>query len=571
MANRQKPDVLSLPHSNTADTVFRANTLPSRKPQDQPGLELGRRSEDLENVVKTPFFSESMEDMKGVLTPEPIHLTAVHTATTPTPYYNSPLHTQEPLTIELTTPHQIRAFSRRAYSFQKRQWFENICCITVCPFLMIMISFILKIVISGLSEGGNADYQILYCSNRTSTNQQNWPIFNISAATTAQEPNIRLIPFANKKVFSVNFMSRLSLIDLTGRDPISQLVTASIAGSLPCVQWFGAAYPKTDGSVYEAPVEPLNAYSNKDSLYSSEILAGWLDVLAATEGVVDNSNPYAQQALALLRSFVVYQTRPWYMVAVDPSVDQNLVGSAPKQPSFEDPTAIPGRDLLYFKNNREANGILDSIEPRYYVLATALPPALSGYQKVPYFEKDYADEEALSAAYFTKLSDSVSELTKVPPVDQDVAAVSSDIAIAQTIFNMQRAVFGVPFTGINIKKIDNQAKNYSYLMQVGSNAVLSNVQGFPSRGFRAILQQSQLSNGIIRYSNDTLGSTVITQGTRAFPYLQNAQIQVPFGSIIGRILYPLGISFLLPIFTLTLVKDKETRIIVMLRMVKLIF
>jgi hypothetical protein len=570
--DRQKPEALHLPNSNTSDNLLRANTLPARKLlQQQPGEPI-RRSEDINNVIKSPFFSESMEDMIGILSPEQrtanvVHLTAVHTAATPTPSFHSPLAAQEePLSIELTTPHQIRAFSRRAYSFQKRQWFENICCITICPFLMIIIAFILKIVISRLSDGGTANYQILYCSNRTSTNQQNWPIFNITTATTAEEKDINAIPFANKKVFAVNFMSRLSLVDLTGRDPISQLITASIAGSLPCVQWFGAAYPANGDTVYESTFQPLNPYSNKDSLYSSEILDGWLDVLAATGGTVDPNNPYSQQALALLRSFVVYQSRPWYMVAVDPSVQDSIIGNAPQEPSFDDPTKIPGKERLYFKNNNEANGILDTIEPRYYVLATALPPALNGYQKVPFFEKNYKDEDALSAAYFTKLSDSVAKLTEVPPVDQAVAEVSNDIAIAQTIFNMQEAVYGVPFTGINFNKIDNQAKNYSYLMQVGSNAVLSNVQGFPSRGYRAILQQSQLSNGIIRFSNATLGNAVITQGTRAFPYLQEAQIQVPFGSIIGRILYPLGISFLLPIFTL--IKDKETRIIVMLRMVR---
>ena len=110
-------------------------------------------------------------------------------------------------------------------------------------------------------------------------------------------------------------------------------------------------------------------------------------------------------------------------------------------------------------------------------------------------------------------------------------------------------------------------KDYSYMIQVGANTRVSNVRGFPTAGFRSLLQQSQLSNGFLRFSSATLGSTIITQGTRAFPYLGPAQVEVPFGSIIGRILYPLGISFLLPIFTLALVRDKEQKIIVMLRMV----
>jgi hypothetical protein len=68
-----------------------------------------------------------------------------------------------------------------------------------------------------------------------------------------------------------------------------------------------------------------------------------------------------------------------------------------------------------------------------------------------------------------------------------------------------------------------------------------------------------------------VANVVITQGTRAFPFIGPEQISIPFSSIIGRILYPLGISFLLPVFTLNLVKDKETRIIVMLKIVLQIF
>jgi hypothetical protein len=37
--------------------------------------------------------------------------------------------------------------------------------------------------------------------------------------------------------------------------------------------------------------------------------------------------------------------------------------------------------------------------------------------------------------------------------------------------------------------------------------------------------------------------------------------------MVGRILYPFGVSFLLPIFVITLVKEKEDRILVMMRMV----
>ena len=248
-------------------------------------------------------------------------------------------------------------------------------------------------------------------------------------------------------------------------------------------------------------------------------------------------------------------------------MNPSFLGTSPKQDPLTDNTQIPGTDALYFKTASQANGILDTIEPRFYVLATPNPPALQGFQQVPFFQQNYSTLESLSDAYNERITSAIKKLKNVPPVNQQVFKISPDIAIAQAVFGMQAAVEGVPFAGMYFSNLDHDSKNYAYTMQVGTNDAIANVQGFPVAGFRALLLQSQLSNGLLRYSNPTQGANVITQGTMAFPYQLPAQIGIPFGSIIGRILYPLGISFLLPIFTLALVQDKERRILVMLRMV----
>jgi hypothetical protein len=51
------------------------------------------------------------------------------------------------------------------------------------------------------------------------------------------------------------------------------------------------------------------------------------------------------------------------------------------------------------------------------------------------------------------------------------------------------------------------------------------------------------------------------------PQLFSSKTEIPIASMVGRILYPFGVSFLLPIFVITLVKEKEDRILVMMRMV----
>src|SRR6185312_2195078 len=50
------------------------------------------------------------------------------------------------------------------------------------------------------------------------------------------------------------------------------------------------------------------------------------------------------------------------------------------------------------------------------------------------------------------------------------------------------------------------------------------------------------------------------------PYLWESLMNIGAGIFIGRVLYPYGISFLLPAFVIILVKEKENRVLVMMRM-----
>ncbi|KAI8361481.1 P-loop containing nucleoside triphosphate hydrolase protein [Mortierella sp. GBAus27b] len=50
------------------------------------------------------------------------------------------------------------------------------------------------------------------------------------------------------------------------------------------------------------------------------------------------------------------------------------------------------------------------------------------------------------------------------------------------------------------------------------------------------------------------------------PQLFTTKAELPIASFVGRILYPFGVSFLLPIFVITIVKEKEDRILVMMKM-----
>jgi hypothetical protein len=92
--------------------------------------------------IKSPFFDESMNDMASVASAktkassEIVHLTVVDSVTTGSPMSPATPKTKfkkangEEVEIILSTPNQWRAFGRRAVAYQRRQWVDNICCIT---------------------------------------------------------------------------------------------------------------------------------------------------------------------------------------------------------------------------------------------------------------------------------------------------------------------------------------------------------------------------------------------------------------------------------------------------------
>lgn len=137
--------------------------------------------------------------------------------------------------ITLEQPNQFRAFGLRAYSFQKRQWFTNICCISFCPFIIVLTSFALQSIIQSLAINGiDNDYQILYCSNQPSINQQQWPIYNFKAPGIIKSP-AKAYPGAKKTIYNFNFLQRAIFFDLSSLDSLNVYSAISLVGSAPCI------------------------------------------------------------------------------------------------------------------------------------------------------------------------------------------------------------------------------------------------------------------------------------------------------------------------------------------------
>ncbi|KAJ3163136.1 hypothetical protein HDU86_002305 [Geranomyces michiganensis] len=477
--------------------------------------------------------------------------------------------------------YQARALSRKALSFQRRQWFTNVCCIALCPIMMVAVSALVGFFVSNIIKGQNKGYDILYCSDQISFNQQNWPIFNLDAEqgianNTAGPSKSKKVPrvASGRVVKHANFYSLLLLATAGGDlQSLTQLGLLSLFPNIPCISWFGEGYPTSNSAteVYERPSSlKTNAYATMDSAYTAEVRTGWLDIFRS-DILADPRQ--LRQAISLAGQFAQYQIRPWAAVGYAPGVSGAEIGFAPKQPALKAVTAIPAAlpgapPFANFKPGPTANGMLDTIEPRWHVAVDVAGTSITGIQQVPYFEvfpPETTTAKDLNSFMVARLRSGLDNLTRV---DQSAVynADRTDSDLAKLLVVATAALEELPYGTIFFEQVDHVNKRYKYTLSMGNDGRLATSQIFPTPGRRQALQLSQLSNAILRRGNPQFGSAAITQGTRIFPQVASGGLTLSISGSIGRVLYPFALSFLLPIFVLSLVREKESRVLMMMRM-----
>ncbi|CAG8580036.1 3827_t:CDS:2, partial [Racocetra persica] len=280
--------------------------------------------------------------------------------------------------------------------------------------------------------------------------------------------------------------------------------------------------------------------------------------------------------LPLLSYLSQIQTYPWFNFREAPGVNVGLK-----------PPRDPVSSINDFSNSNSTYpgdfGILGNINTNYYANITTTSDSSAQAQNflpVPFFQKPldnnaYPDIDQLDKAYDDILSDSIhnvinelAKVNKLSPNDRNNLTSTK-----QLYYNIKIAgiITKMPWGNILFDSANNFSKQWNYTLQTGTDVRISAAASFPPQGLRRIAQQSDLSNGIIRTVNGTNGgggpSTIgITPMYRVMPQLFSTEIKVPIGTLIGGILYPFGVSFLLPIFVITLVKEKEDRILIMMKM-----
>ncbi|KAK3828786.1 MAG: hypothetical protein J3Q66DRAFT_307161 [Benniella sp.] len=432
--------------------------------------------------------------------------------------------------------YQFRALGRKTLSYQRRQVFVNVCCIGLCPILMVVIAGVMGIAITSLIDnlGNPSDY--LLCSD-----------------VDAMKDGFPLVPQFKKD--EVNFPSSpgSSIPNAKSDATIKHVNWYIIPGDLgfgasptitadSCVWWFEKDYPYS--SPYAKNPNITTPGANLDSTYKPQPQGGWL----------------GPQQLALPIQLTTQQVYPWALIA---DTTGGRAGSRPQQPLVDaKATNLTGQPF--------GTGLLGAMDTYYYANVSINPvttfPGLSGFQAVPYYQ------EASGSSSANDVDDALTN--KIRTLVEGLSRVNKSALLAEKPTPQQRVEYlsqvgalvqNMPIGALIFSAIDSVAKRFDYTLQIGTDIRLLRASNYPSRGLRLMQQHTSLANAILKTSS-AANATKITHGFRGMPQLFTTKADLPIASFVGRILYPFGVSFLLPIFVITLVKEKEDRILVMMKM-----
>ncbi|KAI9184058.1 hypothetical protein H9P43_003111 [Blastocladiella emersonii ATCC 22665] len=455
--------------------------------------------------------------------------------------------------------YQVRALVRKTISYQKRQRVTNFCCVSACPFLMVALSALLAVVLTNLVASSSEVQQYVACSNADAMNATtNTPLTKgFPTVDGSKVPGAT----AGVKVQLTNFL--VTPVALNTGGPPSGGATA------PCVVWTSPTYDTSP--VYER--DPfLNMVPPFTSLFNASTAQGQIARAIARQASVYQPdpkygwlNPLAVTIPALAIPVAGAQQFPWAIVHQPRGVD---LGDKNRT---ELVTLANAGNALQLVNASSA-GFLGKFPTRLYTNITSsstsasLDISIPGLQPVPFFAKQRAEdrstEESIDKELVRIIKDTLAALSGV-----NKQAILSQTPDQVQLFKYQISIASiitrVPWGAVLYRNFDKANGNYSYTLQIGADRRIARAASFPAQGFRRFILNSMITNAIL----DTAapGSSVV-QGLRAFPSFISTAVSLPIGSFIGRILYPFGISFLLPIFIITLVKEKEDRIQVMMVM-----
>ncbi|KAJ3393432.1 hypothetical protein HDU84_001922 [Entophlyctis sp. JEL0112] len=302
--------------------------------------------------------------------------------------------------------------------------------------------------------------------------------------------------------------------------------------------------------------------------YTSPPDSGWTAALLNL--LTTNINDYVSMQNLLL----TLQTEAWYLAAAATSDLSKYLGAHPAMSPMAlqqamsfgaKSAALPYQNFTLTADSNGYFGILGSFEDRFY---TNISQGIFSftYQPGPYSQILSTQEDAdIDDELSTRLNQLISSLATI---DKSVLFDSHPSATKLLKFYLDagKMAQSMPYGAIFLNTFDTSNLIARYTLHFGSDTRVDRVGTFPSKGQRLLTAVAQLGQASMRGLLGKYASATITQGIRAFPEVDSTAINLPVGGYIGRVLFPFGVSFLLPIFTIILVKEKEDRLFIMMKL-----
>lgn len=254
-----------------------------------------------------------------------------------------------------------------------------------------------------------------------------------------------------------------------------------------------------------------------------------------------------------------YQQNTNILIDYDPfKVDPLLIGNKSLSKAWNGLNNQTFLSIALSANNiSKGIGILGSIPTRYYLDTLSMS---SLYPMPRYYLSKGNVEDELDDRIVDSIKDVMQRIARLDTTSYPTTRrrrVSFNKLAQSILLNLTHGA-------IYINELKHNDSKYSWNYHIGTSSILTGSQAFPPPGERMLYQQTQLDNAILQNINDNNAS--ITQGFRVLPQIGN-QIQVfPIMSVLGVILYPFGVSFLIIVFTVELVREKELKVLILMEM-----
>ncbi|ORX81188.1 hypothetical protein BCR32DRAFT_232892 [Anaeromyces robustus] len=275
--------------------------------------------------------------------------------------------------------------------------------------------------------------------------------------------------------------------------------------------------------------------------------------------------------------------RPWGIIAFN---NNNATEKAIIGHRHEGPKNITLLEIDKDQYETEDKGILDYTYSRYFLnmygLMYSEVPSIQ-FERLPYFEEIKIENEDELDEDLTRRIKLVNKILKNTTfsdyTDEDKKLIDLS-ELKGTEDAIKKSVDYMPYGAMLINSIEEDKLKYDILIAVGQNQKLDRIYSYGTNGYDVIPYMSYPGKGkrllyfLTEFDSSWLrrltnNSSSISQGFRSFPErIINNEIGIDINvpSIIGAILYPWGVSFLIPIFVMSLVKEKEERYLVMMNM-----